>query len=105
MNGRIRMYNTLIDDLNLYIIFIGRVNNAKLSTLSSSGRNLFFTVNLLERYSNDLLIRHIAIFRTVVQETRKRWPFILMLGLFCRNIYIVCGHYPLGMMTMPTVGE
>ena len=39
------------------------------------GGTYFFTVNLLERYSNDLLIRHIAILRTVVQETRKRWPF------------------------------
>lgn len=39
------------------------------------GGTYFFTVNLLERYSNDLLIRHIDIFRTVVQETRKRWPF------------------------------
>ncbi|MDO9424562.1 MAG: transposase [Methylobacter sp.] len=39
------------------------------------GGTYFFTVNLLERYSNDLLVRHIDTLRTVVQETRKRWPF------------------------------
>ncbi len=39
------------------------------------GGTYFFTVNLLERYSNDLLIRHIDTLRLVVKETRKRWPF------------------------------
>jgi len=39
------------------------------------GGTYFFTVNLLERYPNDLLIRHVEILRTVVRETRRRWPF------------------------------
>jgi putative transposase len=39
------------------------------------GGTYFFTVNLLERHSNDLLIRHIDALRHVVRETRKRWPF------------------------------
>ena len=39
------------------------------------GGTYFFTVNLLERHSNDLLIRHIDLLRHVVRETRKRWPF------------------------------
>jgi putative transposase len=39
------------------------------------GGTYFFTVNLLERNSNDLLIRHSHLLRHVVRETRKRWPF------------------------------
>ena len=39
------------------------------------GGTYFFTVNLLERYPNDLLIRHIDVLRQAVKETRKRWPF------------------------------
>jgi putative transposase len=39
------------------------------------GGAYFFTVNLLEGHGNDLLVRHIDILRSVVKETRKRWPF------------------------------
>ena len=39
------------------------------------GGTYFFTVNLLERYPNDLLISHVESLRTVVRETRKHWPF------------------------------
>ncbi len=39
------------------------------------GGAYFFTVNLLERCSNNLLINHVESLRTVVRETRKRWPF------------------------------
>jgi putative transposase len=39
------------------------------------GGTYFFTVNLLERSPNDLLVRHIDIFRQAVRDTRKRWPF------------------------------
>ena len=37
----------------------------------------FFTVNLLERAPNDLLIRHIDLLRTVVRDVRDRWPFVI----------------------------
>lgn len=40
-----------------------------------NGGTYFITVNLLERYHNDLLIRHIDILLQFVKETRKRWPF------------------------------
>ncbi|BBL69448.1 REP-associated tyrosine transposase [Methylogaea oryzae] len=39
------------------------------------GGTYFFTVNLLERYANDLLTRHVDILREVVRETRHRRPF------------------------------
>jgi REP element-mobilizing transposase RayT len=39
------------------------------------GGTYFFTVNLLERHANDLMVRHIDSLRSVVRETRKRWPF------------------------------
>jgi putative transposase len=39
------------------------------------GGTYFFTVNLLERYPNDLLVRHIEILRTGVRKVRKTWPF------------------------------
>ena len=32
-------------------------------------------VILLERHANDLLVRHIDTLRSVVQDTRKGWPF------------------------------
>ncbi|WP_347989619.1 transposase [Methylomonas sp. AM2-LC] len=39
------------------------------------GGTYFFTVNLLEREPNDLLIRHIDILRHTVKNVRRRWPF------------------------------
>ena len=35
----------------------------------------FFTVNLLERYPNDLLVRHVDLLRAIVRDVRQRWPF------------------------------
>jgi putative transposase len=35
----------------------------------------FFTVNLLQRQGNDLLIRHIDLLRRVVADVRRRHPF------------------------------
>jgi putative transposase len=39
------------------------------------GGTFFFTVNLLERNPNDLLVRHIDVLRRAVKETRQRQPF------------------------------
>jgi putative transposase len=39
------------------------------------GGTYFFTVNLLERYPNDLLVRHIELLRAVVRAVRKKRPF------------------------------
>ena len=39
------------------------------------GGTFFFTVNLLERTPNDLLVRHIDVLRRAVRETRHRQPF------------------------------
>jgi hypothetical protein len=69
------------------------------------GGTNFFTVNLLERYPNDLLIRHVEILRTVVRETRKHWPFILMHGLFYLTTCTVFGLCLMMMTTTPTVGD
>jgi putative transposase len=41
------------------------------------GGTYFFTVNLLERHKNDLLIRHIDLLRRVVADVRERHPFII----------------------------
>ncbi len=35
----------------------------------------FFTVNLLERFPNDTLVRHVDLLRGVVRDVRRRWPF------------------------------
>jgi REP-associated tyrosine transposase len=40
-----------------------------------AGGTYFFTVNLLQRYPNDLLVRHIELLRTVVREVRKNRSF------------------------------
>jgi putative transposase len=39
------------------------------------GGTYFFTVNLLHRQGNDVLIRHIELLRTVVKSVRQRHPF------------------------------
>jgi putative transposase len=39
------------------------------------GGTYFFTVNLLQRYPNDLLVRHIELLRTAVREVRENWVF------------------------------
>ena len=40
-----------------------------------AGGTYFFTVNLLQRYPNDLLVRYIELLRTGVREVRKNRPF------------------------------
>lgn len=40
-----------------------------------SGGTWFFTVNLLQRQGNDLLVRHIDALRAVVADVRRRHPF------------------------------
>lgn len=37
----------------------------------------FFTVNLLQRQGNDLLIRHVGLLREAVKSVRQRHPFII----------------------------
>lgn len=41
------------------------------------GGTYFFTVNLLERHQNDLLVRHIAVLRQVVNDVQTRHPFVI----------------------------
>ena len=41
------------------------------------GGTYFFTVNLLERYQNDLLVRHIDVLRQVVKDVKRKHPFII----------------------------
>ena len=39
------------------------------------GGTYFFTVNLLQRHDNNLLIREITLLRNTVRQVRKRYPF------------------------------
>ena len=41
------------------------------------GGTYFFTVNLLQRYPNDLLVRHIDILRSEVRVVREKRPFVI----------------------------
>ncbi|HYN54456.1 MAG TPA: transposase [Methylotenera sp.] len=41
------------------------------------GGTYFFTVNLLQRGNNDLLIRHIDILRNVVKQVKNNHPFVI----------------------------
>ena len=41
------------------------------------GGTYFFTVNLLQRQGNDLLTRHIDLFRQAVRSVRDRHPFMI----------------------------
>jgi putative transposase len=38
------------------------------------GGTYFFTVNLLQRYPNDLLVRPIELLRTGVRDVQATWP-------------------------------
>lgn len=42
-----------------------------------AGGTYFFTVNLLKRRQNDLLVRHINLLRQVVLSVQKRHPFVI----------------------------
>lgn len=42
-----------------------------------TGGTFFFTVNLLERSPNDLLIRHIDLLRNAVRQVRNQHPFTI----------------------------
>ncbi len=42
-----------------------------------AGGTYFFTINLLKRRDNDLLIRHIDILRAVVKSVKNNHPFII----------------------------
>ena len=45
------------------------------------GGTYFFTLNLLQRRDNDLLIRHIDALCTAVRKVRVRCPFAIHAGL------------------------
>ncbi len=42
------------------------------------GGTYFFTVNLLERHNNDLLVRHVRLLRECVEKEKQRRPFKLL---------------------------
>ena len=42
-----------------------------------AGGTCFFTVNLLERGGNDLLVGHIDLLRDVVRDVKRRHPFTI----------------------------
>lgn len=42
-----------------------------------TGGTYFFTVNLLQRHDNDLLVRHIEILRNSIRQTKTAHPFTI----------------------------
>lgn len=58
------------------------------------GGTYFFTVNLLERYPNDLLIRHIDLLRSVIRAVRIKWPFHI-------DAWVVLPDHLHGVWTLP----
>ncbi len=59
------------------------------------GGTYFFTVNLLERNGNDLLIRHVDALREAVRETRKQRPFEII-------AWVVLPDHMHAVWTLPT---
>ena len=47
----------------------------------------FFTVNLLERHPNDLLVRHVDLLREIVHEVRQRRPFQIDSWVVISHLY------------------
>ncbi len=60
-----------------------------------TGATYFFTVNLLQRKNNDLLVHHIALLRRSVAHVKRQYPFKILgfvvlpehLHAFCPNKY------------------
>ena len=65
------------------------------------GCTYFFTVNLLERYPNGLLMS----FGKQAKKPANAGLFTLILGWFFLTTCIVFGHYLKAMMIIPTAGE
>jgi len=49
------------------------------------GGTYFFTVNLLQRHNNDLLIRKIDILRQTVKSVKQRHPFAIHAGRLAQS--------------------
>ena len=58
------------------------------------GGTWFFTVNLLERQGNDLLLREIATLRQVVRRVKARYPFEI-------NAWVVLPEHLHAVLTLP----
>ena len=58
------------------------------------GGTWFFTVNLLERQDNNLLLREIATLRQVVQRVKARYPFEI-------NAWVVLPEHLHAVLTLP----
>jgi REP element-mobilizing transposase RayT len=69
-----------------------------------AGGTYFFTVNLLQRYPNDLLVRPIELLRTGVRDVRATWPFHIDAWVCYRIIGIVGGPYRLRTLILRTAG-
>ena len=59
------------------------------------GGTWFFTVNLLERHNNDLLIREINILRHSVRRVRNKYPFMI-------NAWVVLPEHMHCIWTLPS---
>ena len=60
------------------------------------GGTWFFTVNLLERKNNDLLVREIDLLRETVRAVRKRYPFYIDAWVVLPNHMHAVWTLPLG---------
>lgn len=59
-----------------------------------AGGTWFFTVNLLQRHGNDLLVREIDTLRAVVRRVRQRYPFVI-------NAWVVLPEHLHRVLTLP----
>ena len=60
-----------------------------------AGGTWFFTVNLLQRKNNDLLVREIELLRRVVQQVRQKHPFHI-------DAWVVLPEHLHCVLTLPT---
>jgi len=59
------------------------------------GGTWFFTVNLLERHRNDLLVREVRLLREAVRRARARYPFQINAWVVLPDhLYCVCTLLP-----------
>jgi hypothetical protein len=69
-HGDLRSSN-VVDEMGIYL----EAGMSNYRRLRVCGGVYFFTVNLLQRGDNDLLVRHIDLLRASVRLVKKRHPF------------------------------
>ena len=69
-----------------------------------TGATWFFTVNLLERHNNNLLIKEIALLKASIKKVYRAHPFEIVAWVVYRITCIASGNCPKAILITLLVG-